>query len=62
MQLFKDAIGAAHEYRNNPTDITDQIMNELETIKWRASNKLELEIEESDFNFDTIKMIPHSFK
>lgn len=29
-QLFRDAISAALSYKRNPTDITDQIMNELD--------------------------------
>ena len=32
MQVFKDAIDAAYKYRKNPTDLADQIMNELENI------------------------------
>lgn len=30
LQLFKDAISAAYQYKKNPTDFTDQIMEELE--------------------------------
>ena len=32
-QLFRDAISAALAYKRNPTDFTDQIMNELEKQK-----------------------------
>ncbi len=32
-QLFNDAIEAAIAYKMNPTDVSDQIMYELETLK-----------------------------
>ncbi|XP_032796054.1 rab-like protein 2A isoform X1 [Daphnia magna] len=32
LQLFNDAINAAIAYRLNPTDVSDQIMDELETL------------------------------
>lgn len=33
VKLFRDAISAAASYRNNPTDVGDQIIQELETLK-----------------------------
>lgn len=44
LQLFKDAISAAYQYKKNPTDFTDQIMEELEMDWWI---QLSIEIDRS---------------
>lgn len=43
LQLFQDGIKAAYEYKLNPTDIADQIMEELELHDLDEDNGSECE-------------------